>query len=400
MADAARALRIFISTGEVSGDLQGALLIDALQRQAEQRGLALEIHALGGDRMAAAGATVVGNTTRIGSVGLLESLPFVLPTLQVQRRAKAHLQAWQPDLLVLIDYMGPNLAIGTYARRHLRPDLPAAYYIAPQDWVWSPFPQNTRRIVAICDRLLAIFPEEARYYAHHGANATWVGHPIVDRMQAAPTRASARASLGIDPEARVVALLPASRRQEIKTLLPPVAGAACQLQRESPELEFLVPLSLPSFRAPIARALAAAGLGRVRLLDGDALPAIAAADIAITKSGTTNLEIAWLGVPQVVIYRVNPVTMWVGRHLLRFSIPFMSPTNLVPMAPIVPELLQEQVTPTAIARAARSLLEGSGRAEVLAGYQQVRQGLGEPGACDRAAGELLAMLGDAPYMLR
>lgn len=395
----ARVLKIFISTGEVSGDLQGALLVAALQRQAQARGLAVEIRALGGDRMAAAGATLVGNTTRIGSVGLLESLPFVLPTLRIQQRAKACLQAWSPDLLVLVDYMGPNLAIGGYVRQHF-PQIPIAYYIAPQDWVWSPFPKNTQRIVAVCDRLLAIFPAEARYYDRHGANATWVGHPIVDRMQAAPTRAAARGSLGIEPDARVVALLPASRRQELKTLLPLVGAAAALLQERHPDLEFVVPLSLGSFREPIARELTAAGLRAVKLVEGDALPALAAADLAIAKSGTTNLETAWLDVPQVVIYRVNPVTMWFARRVLRFAIPFMSPANLVPMEAIVPELLQEQATPAAIAREAQALLKGDRRARVLAGYQRLRQGLGEPGACDRAARQLLEMVASVPSQTR
>ncbi|MEO0947809.1 MAG: lipid-A-disaccharide synthase [Cyanobacteria bacterium J06641_5] len=386
-------MRIFISTGEVSGDLQGALLVEALQRQAQLRGLELEIYALGGERMAAAGAILVGNTTSIGSVGLLESLPFVLPTLQVQRQAKAHLQAQPPDLLVLIDYLGPNLAIGSYARQQL-PQVPIAYYIAPQDWVWSPFPANTRRIVAVCDRLLAIFPEEARYFARHGAKTTWVGHPIVDRMQAAPTRSRARAKLGIDSEARVVALLPASRRQEIKMLLPLACEAARRLQERHPDLEFIIPLSLPEFRAPIEAAIASHKLQNVRLVAGDALNAIATADVAITKSGTTNLEIAWLDVPQVVIYRVNPVTAWLVDKVLGFSIPFMSPTNLVLMEPVVPELLQAEATPAAIAAATEASL-AERREEVLAGYERVRANLGKPGASDRAAGHLLDMVDGA-----
>ncbi|HEY9652590.1 MAG TPA: lipid-A-disaccharide synthase, partial [Coleofasciculaceae cyanobacterium] len=125
---------IFISTGEVSGDLQGSLLIDALKRQAKATGLDLEIVALGGEKMAKAGAKLLGDTTGIGSVGILESLPFVLPTLQIQRRAKQYLRQHPPDLVVLIDYMGPHLGIGRFVRRHL-PKLPIIYYIAPQDWV-------------------------------------------------------------------------------------------------------------------------------------------------------------------------------------------------------------------------------------------------------------------------
>ena len=223
---------IFISTGEVSGDLQGALLIDALKRQAASAGVELEIVALGGSRMAEAGATLLGDTTSIGSVGLLESLPFVLPTLQVQHRAKEYLRQHPPDLVVLIDYMGPNLSIASFIRHHL-PQVPVVYYIGPQDWVWSAssiVPRNTKSIVELTDYLLAIFREEARYFEKKGASVSWVGHPLVDRMQSSPTREEARAALGIAPEQMAIALVPASRRQELKYMMPIVFEAAQQLQ--------------------------------------------------------------------------------------------------------------------------------------------------------------------------
>ncbi|HAC65122.1 MAG TPA: lipid-A-disaccharide synthase, partial [Cyanothece sp. UBA12306] len=130
-------MRIFISTGEVSGDLQGALLVESLYQQAEIKGIPLEILALGGDRMAAAGAKLLGNTAAIGSIGIVESLPFIIPTWLMQRRVKEYLRKNPPDLLVLIDYMGPNAALGQYARKNL-PQVPIIYYIAPQSWVWAP----------------------------------------------------------------------------------------------------------------------------------------------------------------------------------------------------------------------------------------------------------------------
>ncbi|HAJ58740.1 MAG TPA: lipid-A-disaccharide synthase, partial [Cyanobacteria bacterium UBA8543] len=225
---------VFISTGEVSGDLQGALLIHALKRQAKVTGIELEIVALGGDKMSAAGATLLGNTTGIGSVGLLESLPFVLPTLQIQRRAKQYLRQHPPDLVVLIDYMGPNISIGNFIRRHL-PRVPIVYYIAPQDWVWSArsiMPRHTMTIVKMTNQLLAIFPEEARYFEKQGASVSWVGHPLVDRMQSSPTREEARARLGIEPEQIAIALVPASRRQELKYMMPIAFEAARQLQSQ------------------------------------------------------------------------------------------------------------------------------------------------------------------------
>ena len=384
--------RIFISTGEVSGDLQGALLIEALKRQAAKVGLELEIVALGGSKMAAAGATLLGNTSGIGSFGYLEALPFVLPTLVIQQRAKQYLQQHLPDLVVLIDYMGANIVIGSYIRRRL-PLVPIVYYIAPQEWVWSANPRDTRRIVDITDRLLAIFPEEARYFQDKGSQVVLVGHPLIDRMQTAPNRETARAALGIAPEEIVIALFPISRRQEIKYLLPIICQAAQAIQAKLPQVHFWICLSLETYRQPIEQAVERYGLKATVVPPAKTQEAMAAADLAIAKSGTVNLELALLNVPQVVAYRLNPITAWIARRLLKFSIPFAAPPNLVLMKPIVPELLQEQATPENITQTALELLlNPSRRQQTLADYQEMRQCLGELGVCDRAAQEILQML--------
>ena len=383
--------RIFISTGEVSGDMQGARLIEALYRQAAQLGLELEILALGGDRMAATGATLLGNTAAIGSIGIIEAIPFIVPTLRLQKQAQQHLQQYPPDLIVLIDYFSPNSRLGRYARQYL-PGVPVAYYIAPQEWVWSFRGGDTQQVVNITDRLLAIFPEEARYYQKQGANVSYVGHPLVDQLSTALSRDAARQQLGIPPDQVAIALLPASRRQEIKQLLPIICAAARQIQAKLPQAHFWIPLSLECFRTPIEAAIQQYGL-QATIVPGQSQQAIAAADLAITKSGTANLEIALMGIPQVVLYRVNPITAWVARHVLRFSIPFMSPPNLALMQPIVPEFLQEQATPDNLTQTALDLLlNPQRRQQMLDDYARMRQAMGEPGVCDRAALEILGML--------
>ncbi len=417
---------IFISTGEVSGDLQGALLIDGLKRQAQAQGWELEIIALGGAKMAKAGATLLGDTAAIGSMGIVESLPFVLPTFQIQRRAKQYLRQHPPDLVVLIDYMGPNLSIGNFIRRRL-PQVPVAYYIAPQDWVWSArsiLPRDTMTIVEMTDQLLAIFPGEARYFEKKGASVSWVGHPLVDKMQSGPSREEARAALGIEPNQTAIALVPASRRQELKYMMPIAFAAAKQLQlkllgngEEGEERQggqggistqhsppsprhrvtassdsplFWIPLSLETYRPAIEAAIQRYGL-RATIVAAQTQEVLAAADLAITKSGTVNLELALLNVPQVVFYRVSPFTAAIAR-LLKFSIPFMSPPNLVLMRSIVPELLQEQATVDNIVREALELLFNSERrSATLRDYQEMRQLLGEVGVCDRAAHEILQL---------
>lgn len=383
--------KIFISTGEVSGDLQGAMLVAALKRQAVANNVDLEIIALGGDRMAGAGANLLGNTTGIGSVGILESVPFILPTLQIQRHAKEYLRQNPPDLLILIDYRGPNLAMGSYVRQHL-PQVPIIYYIAPQDWVWSLTAKNTQKLIKITDKLLAIFPEEARYFQEKGMSVRWIGHPLLDRMQTAPSREKARQSLGIEPDKIAIALLPASRKQELKYLLPVICEAAQKIQSRLPQVHFFIPISLEIYRREIEAAVKQYNLPAT-LLTGKTLEAISAADLAITKSGTVNLEIALLNVPQVVLYKVHPLTIWIARKLLNFSIPFMSPPNLVLMKPIVPELLQEEATPERIfAESLELLLNHEKRQQTLNDYQIMRFCLGEVGVCDRAAIEIFKIM--------
>lgn len=384
-------VRIFISTGEVSGDLQGAMLIAALQRQAQRQGVDLEILALGGDRMEEAGAILLGKTTEIGSIGLFEALSFIKPTWQIQQQAKKYLKENPPDLLILIDYMGPNVAIGNYARQQL-PHIPIIYYIAPQAWVWSPPAQNIQQLINITDHLLAIFPQEANFFANKGVPVTWVGHPLLDRMANAPSKEKAREILQISREKTIITLLPASRKQELKYLLPTLWESARLLQEKIADVQFLIPVSLPIYRPTIAAMVQEYGL-RATLLDSKTVEAIAAADLALTKSGTVNLEIALLNVPQVVIYRVSNLTLWLARNLLRFSIPFMSPVNLVVMDKIVPELLQEQASPEMIVKEAMALLfDAQRRQQTLNGYQIMKEKLGTVGVCDRAAEEIFKFL--------
>jgi lipid-A-disaccharide synthase len=372
--------------------MQGAILVEALYRQAQSAGVPLEIMALGGSKMAQAGAVLLGDTTGIGSVGILESLPYIWPTLQIQRSAKAYLRKSPPDAIILIDYLGPNLGIGNFAKEHL-PQVPIAYYIAPQEWVWSLGDRTTTQIVGLCDRLLAIFPTEASYYQQHGATVDWVGHPFIDVLQKVPTREKARQILGIDANELAIALLPASRQQELRYLLPVMFEAAQQIQTHHPSVQFYLPLSWEKYRPTLETEIQRYGL-RAKLVEASqSRMAIAAADLAITKSGTVNLEIALLNVPQVVIYRVNPITAWIAQHLLKFSIPFMSPPNLVLMKSIVPELLQEQATATNIVQEALDLLEnGDRREQMQRDYQQMRAALGEPGVCDRAAQIILGLV--------
>ena len=387
-------MRIFISTGEVSGDLQGSLLIESLRRQAALSDLELEIVALGGDKMATAGAKIIGNTVSIGSVGLVEALPYILPTLQVQRQAKSYLRQHPPDLVVLIDYMGGNISIGNFIRKHFT-TTPIVYYITPQVWVSSITKGDTDRILNVCDKVLAIFPAEARYFEAYienkGVNVTWVGHPLIDRMTTFPTREDARTKLGMKDDVNNIALLPASRRQEIKYLLPIIFQAARQIQEKTPQTHFWIPLSLERYRQDIEKAIQKYGL-QATIISDSKKEVLAAVDLAITKCGTVNLELGLLNIPQIVVYRLSPITYWIAKKILKLTFPFASPVNLLVMKEIVPELLQEEATVDNITQAAMGFLFNPQRLEQLRShYQEMRQCMGEEGVGDRAAKEILQM---------
>ena len=233
-------LRLLVSTGEVSGDLQGSLLVKALHKEARRRQLDLEIVALGGERMERAGAVLLANTTRISAIGLLEAIPFVLPTLRLQRRLKHWFRRDPPDGVVLIDYMGPNVSLGLRLKRRF-PKVPVTYYIAPQEWAFKFGNGGRSNLISFTNQILAIFQEEARFYRCRGANVTYVGHPLLYTIGEVPSQQEARRQLGLRGDAPVLLLMPASRRQEIRYMLPHIVAAAAELQRQLPELQVVVP---------------------------------------------------------------------------------------------------------------------------------------------------------------
>ena len=390
-------VRLLISTGEVSGDLQGSLLIKALKLEADRRGLDLKLLALGGARMEASGAELLADTSPMGAIGLWEAVPLILPTLRLQARVDRLLRRKALDGLVLIDYVGANVRLGRKLRAQY-PKLPITYYIAPQEWAWRFGDGSTTELLGFTDRILAIFPAEAEFYSSRGAEVTWVGHPLLDHYRELPDRLDSRRSLGLAPEAPVLLLLPASRPQELTYLMPTLAQAAALIQQRHPTLQVLVPAGLPHFEQPLRKALDVAGVRSARVIPADQADSLkktlgAAADLALGKSGTVNLELALQGVPQVVAYRVSRFTAAIAKYLLGFNVEHISPVNLLLKQRLVPELLQDELTAEALVEQALPLLEnGPQRKRMLDGYGHLRDTLGAPGVTERAAQAILDQL--------
>ncbi len=382
-------MRIFVSTGEVSGDLHGSHLIKALL----DKDPTLEIQGLGGQRMASLGIPLLADTTTLSSIGLVEAIPFIVPTLRIQAKLKNFLKDFRPDLVVLIDYIGSNVKVGKIARQL---GIPVVYYIAPQEWVWSTFQKDTSAIVAFTDLILAIFPEEARYYQKFGAKVQWIGHPLTDIVRAKMSRSAFRAQMETPESAPVVVLAPASRNQELRYLMPVLFETARNIQAQLPNVQFWLALSTTKFKAAVEAAAQAYGLQAKFIPKSQTYDALAAADLLLTKSGTINLEAALLGLPQVVAYRVDPKTFLIGK-LLKFKIPFMSPVNLVEMRKIVPEFLQDEASAENLTQVSLELLQNPEvAAKMRFEYTQIRKGLGEEGAISRGAAAILSVLNVLP----
>lgn len=369
----AAAPRILVSAGEPSGDLHGAGVVAALRARFPDA----EIGAVGGPRMAAAGAQVVYPMERLGAIGLVEVARSLPAHLGLYRRLAAAFRRREWDLFLPIDYPGFHLRAAGAARRA---GVRVLYYIPPQLWAWRP--ARARALAASADRLAVILPFEPAFYAGLGLAASYVGHPLLDRPPA-PVRAAARAQLGIPADARVLALFPGSRAQEVRSHWDTFRAVAARLRAEGRCREVVV-AAVPAGSYP--------GAEGMRLLDEPSL-ALAAADACLAKSGTTTLEAALAGVPMAVAYRVHPVSYAIARRLVKVR--WVSLVNLVAEREVVPELLQERMTVNGLVRAMAPLLvDGHQEREAqLAGLAEVRARLGGPGAAGRVgslAADLLA----------
>lgn len=389
-------MKLLISTGEVSGDLQGSLLINALKTNAEKRKIELEILALGGERMQEAGAKLISNTSSIGAIGFLEALPYVLPTLNAQSKIDNYLSSSPPDAVVLIDYMGPNIRLGLKVKKKF-PNIPIIYYIAPQEWAWRLGDSGTTDLISFTDKILAIFEEEAKFYLSKGGNVKFVGHPMLDFYRNIPTREESLRRIGLTSDQKLLLIIPASRKQELKYILPTLLKAAKLLQEKDPSITVLIPSGLNEFNELLNNSLKEYALsGRIILSNevDDLKPFLfSAAHLALAKSGTINMELALNSVPQIVGYKVSRVTAFFARYLLRFNVKYISPVNLLLNKMLIPEFIQEDFKADKIFNAALKILEdNSTKEDIKLGYERLKDKLGKPGVTDRASKDILDLL--------
>ncbi|NPV79352.1 MAG: lipid-A-disaccharide synthase [Firmicutes bacterium] len=373
-----RPLRIALITGEVSGDLYGAELAKRLRELDPD----VELAGAGGPSMKAAGVEILEDLSYLSTVGFIEAFLKLPQALRSFSRLKASILAFGPDCIVFIDFPGFNLKFATFAAQK---GIPSVYFICPTVWAWGR--GRAKTIARSVTRALCIFPFEEKIYREAGADAIFIGHPILDIMGLLPERAEARERLGLDDSSTVIALLPGSRKQEIKRLLPVMVGAVAKVSQKKPDTRAILALAPNMEMSDIEEYISRSSV-TIEVYHGRAYECLRACDMALIASGTATLEAAILGAPMVITYAISPVTWLIGRRLIK--IPYIGLPNILAGKEIVPELLQGEATVDSLSEKTLQLLgRDEERAKMIEDLRQVAASLGKGGAIIRAAQEIL-----------
>ena len=363
-----------ILAGEASGDLHGAKLVEAIQRHEP----GVSFVGIGGAYMEQAGVRLVEQASRMAVVGLTEVFRKGRILLRALREVKRILRREPPSLLILIDYPDFNIHVAGTARRC---GIPVLYYISPQVWAWRK--GRIRKIWRRIERMAVILPFEEAFYRRHGVAVDYVGHPLMDSVPSQLVEHAAALDWPRAGDAPVVGIVPGSREEEIRHLLPIMMEAAGILRERFPGLRALIPLASSVKEATIREI--AVGSPVPLEISPEGLPRVLGrCHAAMVTSGTATLETAIAGVPMVVAYHLSAVSYWAGRLLIK--VPFISLVNLVAGRGVVRELIQHEATAANLAREVGRLLEDPPyRRAMLQGLNEVRRLLGEGGASGRAA---------------
>jgi lipid-A-disaccharide synthase len=374
---------LLLSAGEASGDMYAARLATALQQRAD-----VKIFGMGGPQMRAAGVDIITDYSEVSVVGITEILSHLPSLIRAMRKLVHAAEQRKPALAILTDFPGFHLRL---ARKLKWRGMRNAYYICPQFWAWRPWRVRiVRRRFALG---LCIFPFEEKFYSDAGVPTKFIGHPLVGHVKPTLDRAAFRAAHQLHPEEPLIAVLPGSRSAELRQHLPVLREACLRIHQAEPRAQFVVAAAHGGRDAELAtlREGWPAQLP-LRVVANQTYDALAASDAAIVSSGTATVETALLDVPMVVVYRVTPLTALLAKPLVRTR--FFSMVNLIAEKRAVPELIQSDFTPDRIANEILALLRTpSLRDAMRADLAEVRRRLGPPGAVDRAADEILHLIG-------
>ena len=342
--------------------------------------------------MEAAGVEILFTSSQMAVVGLTEvfsRLPYIFGAY---RRLKTLLKKDHPDLVILIDYPAFNIRLARHAKRF---HVPVLYYISPQVWAWRE--GRIKKISRRVDRMSVILPFEQAAYRKFGLNPDYVGHPLMDSVPRGLNRSEAMRILGLEKGPLILGLLPGSRKEEIDNLLPAMVEAAEILSSRYQGLRCLLPLASTVSPNLVDGMISRASV-EIKMIQGDIYTVLAACDLALVASGTATLETAIMGIPMIIIYRLSPLSYWIGKRVVK--VPFIGLVNLVAGEKVVPELIQAEVTPQRLAQEADAILgDGRKKENMIKNLGRVKTRLGQGGASEKTAKIAVEMMeGPDPKM--
>ena len=390
-------MKYYLIAGEASGDLHASRLMAALRD--EDPGA--RFRCFGGDMMETEGGELVQHYRDLAYMGFLPVLMHLPTIMRGMKRCRKDILAWQPDAVILVDYPGFNLKIARYVRQHTR--IPVFYYISPKIWAWKE--HRIKDIKRDVDCMLSILPFEVQYYQEkHHYHVHYVGNPTVDEvaetLSDSPLKGKDSLPLkeGLGGEKPIIALLPGSRKQEIRSNLPRMLEAAAPFADDYQMVLAAAPGLGDTFYGELIQEARSKGQGaKVNIVRDQTLRLLQHSTAALVTSGTATLETALLRVPQVVCYHMNAGRLASLARRLFLKIPYISLVNLVADEEVVPELVAEQMTPENVRRHLAAILPGgSARQAQLSGYERMAARLGGPGAPQRAAKIIAKTLSNSP----
>ncbi len=369
-------MRYYIIAGEASGDMHGANLMKSLKAKDPEA----DFRFWGGDKMLAVGGTMVMHyreTAYMGFVEVAKNLPSIFRNLKF---CKEDISSYGPDALILIDYPGFNIRIAEWASGKLSQQSRVMYYISPQVWAWKA--KRAIKLKQSVDRMFVILPFEKSFYKQYDFDVTYVGHPLLDELIHVEKDQTFLNRHDLDPNRKIVALLPGSRKQEVESHLETMLGLVDTFS----DLDFVI-AGVPSLDIRLYQKLMPGSSENTYLVMDETRSLLQHADAAVVASGTATLETAMFKVPQVVGYRGGFLSYQIARHLI--NIKYISLVNLIAEQELVKELVQNEFTTENLGAELKNILQSDHRHRIIQGYESLYQKLGGPGASDHTADEIV-----------
>jgi lipid-A-disaccharide synthase len=371
--------RFLIVAGEASGDMYGADVARGLLQKFPD----CQIYGLGGQRMRDAGVQLEGDINKTAVIGPFEVMSSLANLYRVFRRLAERVETEPPTAAILIDFPDFNLRLG---KRIKDAGVPVVYYVSPQVWAWRE--GRLKQLRRFVSKMLVILPFEEEMYRKAGVDVEFVGHPLVDMVHATKSKEEFCAAYHLDPRKPIVALLPGSRRKEVRFILPTLCETTTLISEQKPDTQFVLPVASGLHRGSVEDMV---GSHPITIVTNDTYNAVRYARAAIVASGTATLETALLGTPEVIVYRISQASWLVGKALLKVRL--YGIVNIILGEEVVPELFQERMTPEAVSKVTLRLMDDVWvQSRIRGNYEKLRRQLGSGNVSDRVVEAVAKLL--------